>query len=67
MIYVWACKDTGKLVEVERSMENYEIKPTWAECKSQGWTSEDYDKVNMWIRLVTGGSFTKGFGNKGQW
>lgn len=67
MKYLWACKDTGKMVEVDRSISEYNEPPTLVECMANGWTFDEFDKVKDWIKIITGGSFHKGFGKKGYW
>ena len=67
MRYLWATKSNGKMIEVIRKMKDSHIEPTWDECKNEGWTKTEYDNREEWIKIITGGSFTKTWNQKGRW
>jgi hypothetical protein len=64
MIYTWMDKTSGEQIEVRRTMDDSDVPPTEEECEE-----EELPKVKEreWIKIVTGGSFTKTFGQKGYW
>ena len=64
MIYTWLDKTSGEQIEVQRRIDDSDIPPTEEECDE-----EDLPKVEEreWVKIVTGGSFTKTFGQKGYW
>jgi len=67
MTYTWRHKPTGLKIEVERKMEDYDIPPTIPELCKVGLHEEDFLDPNAWEKVVTGGSHSVGFGNKGNW
>lgn len=66
MYYEWRDRKTGKQVFVKRSMKDYQVPPTKEECLDAGITEDEYDVAEL-HKFVTGGSFSKGFGQKGAW
>jgi len=71
MIYTWRDRCSGKDVEVTRSMKDYTNPPTQNECLAAGMSEEEFKKA-MFVKLVTGGAFSVGFGpigkgSKGNW
>jgi len=67
MRYVWVHKQTGLKIEVDRPMKDSDIPPTEDELREEGLYEEEFLDVVNWSRFITGGSFTKGFGQKGNW
>lgn len=69
MIYTWACKKTGKMIPISRKMKDSDSQPTKKECLDEGWTTSEYEiaKKNGWLKIITGGSGTITFGQKGRW
>ena len=65
MLYTWRHKPTGLKIEVERKMQDSEAPPTESELIEKGLIEEDFK--TDWEKVVTGGSFSKGFGQKGSW
>ncbi len=65
MIYIWT-NEKGQEIAVSRRMDDYDIPPKYEECKELNITKEEF-KVMNWVKKVTGGAFTKGFGLKGYW
>ena len=66
MIYQWRDVRTDKVVLVQRSMKDSSSLPTPEECKEAGLTKKEADTA-QWVKVITGGSFSKGFGMKGHW
>jgi hypothetical protein len=66
MLYTWKDENTGKVVEVERSMKDSDILPYLQECQRQGLTLQEFTSAD-WRKIVLGGSFSRGFGEKGRW
>lgn len=65
MIYTWKHMPTGIKVEVERKASECGVPPSPEELAEEGLIEDDFK--SGWERIVTGGSFTKGFGQKGYW
>lgn len=70
MLYKWKDSKTGTEVWVSRSMKEYNRPPTQEESEEAGLGEEDYKKA-VFVKIITGGAFTKGFSGpntgKGYW
>jgi hypothetical protein len=64
MVYEWMDKSSGEKIQVQRKMDDYDVPPTEEECEVEGLPKV---KEREWIKIVSGGSFTKTFGGKGRW
>lgn len=71
MIYTWKHKDTGLKVEVERSLKDSNLAPNLAELSNIGLYEDEFTAEGAWEKVITGGSFSKGFSGvgvgKGYW
>lgn len=63
MIYVWKDENSGKIIEVDRSMAESDVEPSIEESEMD----EDEFLAANWRKIVTGGSCSIGFGLKGHW
>ena len=67
MTYTWRHIQTGIKIEVERKMSESDVPPQSHELAKQGLIEPEFQDTNNWKKVITGGSFTKGFGQKGAW
>ncbi len=67
MIYLWSCIIVDKLIEVERKMKDSDVPPTKQEMLDAGWSLKEATGEHEWIKVITGGSATITFGQKGHW
>ena len=65
MQYQWKDSKSGIQIWVSRSMKDYNRPPTQEEAEGAGLTEEGY-KNAIFVKIITGGSFTKGFSGPGQ-
>lgn len=66
MKYLWKDNNTQTEVEVDRTMAEYDIPPDKEEALQAGMEIEEFAHAD-WVKVVTGGVGTIGFGQKGNW
>jgi hypothetical protein len=64
MIYAWIHKGTETIIEVERPMKDSSVPPTKEELVAKGL---EHLVGELFVKYILGGSFSRGFGQKGYW
>ncbi len=64
--YRWKDLNTGKELEIIRSMRDSSDKPDKDECLKAGFTVEEFAEAE-WTKVILGGAGHVGFGQKGSW
>lgn len=64
--YNYEDQNTKKTVEVFRSLDEWDVKPTKEECEKEGISAKEWLEAK-WERVIKAGGKSIGFGMKGNW